>query len=285
MVRGIPKTLAIDRASLAGAGICVRLYSIDTYSEMPEIMVPEIKRSDLTSMVLLLASLGIHVHDIGAKKFVNQPPIRLLDHGLAVLEALGAIDFEGKVTPVGKLMAKFLPLNPMTAKCMLVSEVHRCSTEIATIFAMIESKVLIKNKGEEPGDHIYLMNLYNSWDSDGRSLAWCKQHSVRMQLMFRAQKMKERLESAMQQIVTFFHIFDIRLVFKNVAKLEKPGRYVTIKDKQIVEIAESSVLYKQARPPRFLVYHKHGRDKEVEVVTEIKEEWLSVADTGFSISG
>ncbi|GKC90847.1 pre-mRNA-splicing factor ATP-dependent RNA helicase DEAH1 [Tanacetum coccineum] len=261
---------------------------------MPEIMVPEIKRSDLTSMVLLLASLGIHVHDIGAKKFVNQPPIRLLDHGLAVLEALGAIDFEGKVTPVGKLMAKFLPLNPMTAKCMLVSEVHRCSTEIATIFAMIESKVLIKNKGEEPGDHIYLMNLYNSWDSDGRSLAWCKQHSVRMQLMFRAQKMKERLESAMQQVGISItsnanHTEAIAKTITsgyclNVAKLEKPGRYVTIKDKQIVEIAESSVLYKQARPPRFLVYHKHGRDKEVEVVTEIKEEWLSVADTGYSIS-
>nr|GEV87390.1 hypothetical protein [Tanacetum cinerariifolium] len=274
MVSRIPKTLAIDR------------------------------RSDLTSMVLLLAGLGIHVHDIGAQKFVNQPPSRLLNHGLVVLEALGDIDFEGKVTPVGKLMAKLLPLNPMTAKCMLVSKVHRCSTKVATIFAMIKSKVLIENKGEEPGDHIYLMKLYNSWDSLGRSRDWCKRHSVRMHLMVRAQKTKERLESAMQLVgisitsnpnhteaiaktITSADIddFEFKCYCLNVAKLKKPGRYVTIKNKQIVEIAESSVLYKQVcETSKVSCVHKHGGEKEVEVVTEIKEEWLYVAYTGYSIS-
>ncbi|GJZ92497.1 hypothetical protein Tco_0664562 [Tanacetum coccineum] len=73
---------------------------------------------------------------------------------------------------------------------ILASEVHRCSTEIATIFAMIELKVLIRNKGEAPGDRIYLMKLYNSWEAD---------LGIGMHSMARAQERKKYIEYAMKQ--------------------------------------------------------------------------------------
>ncbi|GJQ97484.1 hypothetical protein Tco_0008623, partial [Tanacetum coccineum] len=82
---------------------------------------------------------------------------------------------------------------------------------------------------------------------------------IGMHSMVKAQNMKEHLEYVMQRVGISInsnpnHIEAIAKIitsdyYFNVAKLDTGECHVTLKNKQIVEIAEASVLNKQARPP------------------------------------
>jgi pre-mRNA-splicing factor ATP-dependent RNA helicase DHX15/PRP43 len=55
---------------------------------------------------------------------------------LELLNYLAALNDEGEITPLGKLMAE-MPLDPQLAKMLVVSPEFKCSNEILTIVAML----------------------------------------------------------------------------------------------------------------------------------------------------
>jgi pre-mRNA-splicing factor ATP-dependent RNA helicase DHX15/PRP43 len=59
---------------------------------------------------------------------------------LELLNYLAALNDEGEITPLGKMMAE-MPLDPQLAKMLVVSPEFRCSNEILTIVAMLSGKV------------------------------------------------------------------------------------------------------------------------------------------------
>jgi len=123
MVTPISKASANQRAGRAGrvaAGKAFRLYTAQAYqTELEEDTVPEIQRTNLGNVVLLLLSLGIR--DLMKFEFMDPPPTDSLMQALEHLFALGALNSEGDMTITGRKMAVF-PVDPMISKMILASE-------------------------------------------------------------------------------------------------------------------------------------------------------------------
>jgi pre-mRNA-splicing factor ATP-dependent RNA helicase DHX16 len=117
------QAMAMQRAGRAGRvapGTCFRLYTNWAFdNELEEATVPEIQRTNLGSVVLLLKSLG--VDDLIHFDFMDPPPAETLVRALEQLYALGALNDKGELTKLGRRMAE-IPADPSLAKMLLASE-------------------------------------------------------------------------------------------------------------------------------------------------------------------
>ena len=86
--------------------------------------VPEIQRTNLASTVLILKAMGIN--DLINFEFMDPPPVATMVSAMESLYNLEALDEEGLLTKLGRLMAEF-PLDPQLAKMMLTSVDLECS--------------------------------------------------------------------------------------------------------------------------------------------------------------
>ena len=64
------------------------------------------------------------------------PPAETLMRALESLYSLGALDDEGQITPLGKLLAEF-PLEPQLTKCLLLAPFYGCVNEMLSILSML----------------------------------------------------------------------------------------------------------------------------------------------------
>ena len=91
-IEAISQASANQRAGRCGRvapGICIRLYSEDDFDARPEFTEPEILRTNLASVILQMAALGLG--DVAAFPFVDPPDARAIRDGVALLEELGAL--------------------------------------------------------------------------------------------------------------------------------------------------------------------------------------------------
>lgn len=117
----ISKSNAEQRAGRAGRtknGVCYRLYSKEDFENRPEFPEAEIKRSDLSDVVLRSIDLGI-------KNAENFPFITPVSHGAILsaydtLTSLSAIDKNRDITDMGKFMMRF-PLSVRHARIVAES--------------------------------------------------------------------------------------------------------------------------------------------------------------------
>lgn len=136
------------RAGRTGPGQCFRLYTEGCYkNDLLVAAVPEIQRTNLANVVLLLKSLG--VQDLLKFHFMDPPPqvlvvpfsylfsSKVLElsgqdnilNSMYQLWVLGALDNTGALTPLGRQMVEF-PLDPALSKMLIVSVDMECSAEI-----------------------------------------------------------------------------------------------------------------------------------------------------------
>lgn len=116
------------RAGRIGPGKAFRLYTKWAYSnELEENTVPEIQRTNLGMVVLLLKSLGIN--NLIEFEFMDPPPGETLIRALELLYALGALNDKGELTKLGRRMAEF-PVDPMLSKTIIASEQYSCTDEV-----------------------------------------------------------------------------------------------------------------------------------------------------------
>ena len=138
LVAPISRASANQRAGRAGrtsAGKCYRVYTRWAFlNEMEADTVPEIQRTNLGNVVLMLKSLGIH--DLVNFDFMDPPPAEALLRALEQLYALGALNDRGELTKLGRRMAEF-PLDPQLAKALLAAERFGVTEEVATVCAMV----------------------------------------------------------------------------------------------------------------------------------------------------
>ena len=90
--------------SLAGReapGKAFRLYTESAFQQLQPTTLPEIQRTNLSSVVLQLKALG--VKDVLGFDFMDPPSKASLLRSLELLLALGALDNTGELTPVGEL--------------------------------------------------------------------------------------------------------------------------------------------------------------------------------------
>jgi ATP-dependent helicase HrpB len=121
------------RAGRTEPGICYRLWDEPQTAALEPYAKPEILAADLTGFVLDLAHWGIAAPATLA--FLDPPPPPAIKEARALLQELGAIDAEGRITQEGKLL-RGLPLPPRLAR-MIVDAAREDAGGVAAEIAVI----------------------------------------------------------------------------------------------------------------------------------------------------
>ncbi|CAG8609972.1 4806_t:CDS:10, partial [Paraglomus occultum] len=123
------------RAGRTGPGHCYRLYSSAVFNDQfPQFTLPEILRMPIEGVVLQMKSMNI---DVVANFPFPTPPDRVqLGRAEKLLQYLNALDENGRITDLGKLMAQF-PVLPRFSKMLIIGQQHGCLPYIITIVAAL----------------------------------------------------------------------------------------------------------------------------------------------------
>ncbi len=138
-VEAISRASADQRKGRCGrlaAGICVRLYSEDDFNARPAFTDPEVLRTNLASVILQMAALGLG--EIEAFPFLEPPDRRQVRDGVALLHELRALDPSAAepLTPLGRSLAR-LPIDPRLGRMVLEADKLGCAREVAVIAAAL----------------------------------------------------------------------------------------------------------------------------------------------------
>jgi len=131
------KSGCIQRAGRAGRvapGDCYRLYSKEDFEEREQFELPEIQRSNIAHVVLSMKQLGIK--NVESFEFIDPPEEEAFENAIKSLKSLGALDNEGNLTEIGRIMAE-LPLEPHISRMLIEANIHGCVEEIATIVSFL----------------------------------------------------------------------------------------------------------------------------------------------------
>ncbi|CDW53890.1 pre mRNA splicing factor ATP dependent RNA [Trichuris trichiura] len=287
------------RAGRTGPGQCYRLYTERQFKE--ELLantVPEIQRTNLANVVLLLKSLG--VEDLLKFHFMDPPPQDNILNSMYQLWTLSALDNTGKLTPMGREMIEF-PLDPTLSKMLLVSCQMGCSEEILTIVSMLSvPSVFYRPKGrEEEGDikrekfqvpesdHLTFLNVYLQWRVNRYSSNWCSEHFIHVKAMRKVREIRAQLKDIMDQqkmdILSCGTDWDVvrkcvcSAYFHNAARLKGIGEYVNLRTGMPCFLHPTSALFGMGYTPDYVVYHElvMTAKEYMQCVTAVDGCWLA----------
>lgn len=309
LVSPISKASAQQRAGRAGRtrpGKCFRLYTEEAFQkELIEQSYPEVLRSNLANTVLELKKLGID--DLVHFDFMDPPAPETMMRALEELNYLTCIDDEGGLTSLGRLASVF-PLDPMLAVLLIGSPAFKCSEEILTIVSMLSvPTVFIRPSGEgakraadeakklfahPDGDHLTLLNVYHSFESDEAhevgQRKWCIQNFLNYRSLKSAQSVRKQLRRMMEShdvdliegnYESLSYYDNIRKALANgffmqVAKKKSTGKgYITVKDSQDALLHPSTVL---AQQDEWVIYNEFVLTSKnyIRTITSVRPEWL-----------
>ena len=106
------------RAGRVAPGVAYRMWSKLEHGTRRAHLDPEISQADLSSFALDIALWGTRVDDL---PFLQPPPPAAYAQACELLERLGALDTDGRITDLGRAMLE-LPVHPRLAKMIAASE-------------------------------------------------------------------------------------------------------------------------------------------------------------------
>ena len=136
-VEAISQASANQRSGRAGRvaeGIAIRLYSEEDFERRPAFTDPEVLRTNLASVILQAATLGIG--ELERFPFLTPPDSRGLKDGRDLLRELSAITPKGKITRIGRELSR-LPVDPRFARMVLAGRDHGVPHEVIAIVAAL----------------------------------------------------------------------------------------------------------------------------------------------------
>ena len=120
-LRRISKASAAQRAGRAGrtaSGRCLRLWSERDERAMPPFEVPEIRRVDLSAILLLLDCWGHR--DPSQFAWFEEPEVESIVDAQRLLQLLGALDDQKQITPLGRRLLTW-PVSPRLGRLLEAS--------------------------------------------------------------------------------------------------------------------------------------------------------------------
>ncbi|HTV10308.1 MAG TPA: ATP-dependent RNA helicase HrpA [Acidimicrobiales bacterium] len=173
------------RCGRLGPGICVRLYSEADFSARRPFTEPEILRTNLASVVLQMAAIGLgEAEDF---PFIDPPDRRNIRDGVAVLEEIGALTTPSggarepqpgavgprALTPVGRSLAR-LPVDPRYGRVVIEAARLGCLDDALVVVSALsvqdprerpvdkrEAAAALHARFEDPGsDFVSYLNLW-----------------------------------------------------------------------------------------------------------------------------
>ena len=137
-IEAVSKASANQRKGRCGRtapGICIRLYSEKDFESREEFTPPEIQRTNLAQVLLQTISLKLGaLHEF---PFLDPPKAGMIRDAHKTLFELGAIDGRGRLTPIGRQLAKF-PVDPRIGRMILAGHDENCLNEILIIASSLE---------------------------------------------------------------------------------------------------------------------------------------------------
>ncbi|MCC7264069.1 MAG: ATP-dependent RNA helicase HrpA [Candidatus Latescibacteria bacterium] len=147
-IEPISQSSAAQRQGRCGRvteGICVRLYPEAELLARPYYTQPEIQRANLAEVILRMLDLGLgQVEDF---PFLDPPQPQAIRGGYQLLEELGSIDGQRRLTPLGRRLAR-LPTTPTVARMLLQAQEEGALEEVLVIAAGISAQ----DPRERPAD-------------------------------------------------------------------------------------------------------------------------------------
>lgn len=164
-VEKISKASAEQRKGRCGRicpGICIRLYSEEDFNNRAEFTLPEIKRTNLSSVVLRLKSLK--VDDVESFPFIESPDERQWKVAFNLLFELAAMDAKRQITQIGKRMSA-LPLDPQLARILLDNKIQAVDEMIMVAsFLSVRDVRLRPHDKQQKADQLHA--VYRDENSD-----------------------------------------------------------------------------------------------------------------------
>ena len=287
------------RAGRTGPGQCYRLYTEYAYEyEMLTSTIPEIQRTNLGNVVLLLKSLKIE--NLLEFDFMDPPPVENIHNSMYQLWVLGALDDSGSMTELGSRMVEF-PLDPPLSKMLIFSENLGCSAEIVTIVSMLSvptvffrprEKEELSDRAREKfcvpeSDHLTLLNVYQQWKHNKHSPEWCRDHFINYKAMRKVREIRYQLLDIMKTNKIAYKSCGTSWdtvrksicssYFANSAKLKGVGQYVNLRNGMPCNLHPSSSLYGLGITPEYVVYHEliYTSKEYMRTVTAVDPNWLA----------
>jgi ATP-dependent helicase HrpB len=216
LIEKISAASADQRAGRAGRtapGVCVRLWTEREHGQRAPQELPEIRRLDLSEVVLTLKASGID--DVFAFPWLEKPDVRALERAERLLADLGAIGRDGspsrpsdaqnviadaserrpyRITDVGRKMLRF-PVHPRYARMLLAAQERGCVRPVALMAALTQGRNFllrgvsrdVENAredvlGEEhESDFFLLMRAWSFAQKNGFSLDACRRLGIHAQ--------------------------------------------------------------------------------------------------------
>ncbi|KAJ1614193.1 PRP43-like protein [Cryptosporidium canis] len=313
LVSPISKASAKQRMGRAGRtreGKCYRLYTKEAFeSELVDQTHPEILRSNLSNVVLTLKSLGID--DLVHFDFMDPPAPETLMRALEQLYFLEAMDDEGELTRVGRLMTEF-PIDPQLARMLIKSSDLGCASYILSLTSLLTVPNIFlrpRDKSKEAdyakssfvdpsGDHLTLLYAFESfrevlYEDEAKAKKFAKDNFLNYRALVSAENVRKQLERTYQKHILNTcegtgpqddKISESKLnisirkaitqgFFMQAACLHRAGHYTTVRDNQVVHLHPSCVLKTK---PEWVLYNEFVLTSRnfIRTVTTIRGEWL-----------
>ncbi len=155
----ISKAAAEQRAGRAGRtapGVAIRLWSEALHRGLPPQDRPEILEAELAGLALDLAAWGTRPE---ALAFLDPPPTGTFAVARALLAELDALDTEGRVTAMGRRMAR-LGTHPRLARMLCAAETEGEKALAADLAALLEERDPIRGRDAPADIHLRLDLLH-----------------------------------------------------------------------------------------------------------------------------
>ncbi|KAI8922743.1 P-loop containing nucleoside triphosphate hydrolase protein [Entophlyctis helioformis] len=274
------------------------VHRIRVFERMYPNNIPEIQRTNLANVVLLLKSLN--VKNLLEFDFMDPPPQETILNSMYQLWVLGALDDMGELTDSGRKMSEF-PVDPSLAKMLIMAERLGCAAEVLTIVSMLSVPSVFyrpKERAEESdaarekffineSDHLTLLHIFNQWKKNNQRDSWCMENFVHGKALRKAREVRTQLEDIMKaqrmRIQSCGTDWDVirkcicAAYFHQSARLKGIGEYVNMRTGMPCHLHPTSSLYGRGFTPDYIVYHELVMTSKeyMQCVTAVDGVWLA----------
>lgn len=174
-IEAISQASADQRAGRCGRvepGVCIRLYGKDDYDNRAQFTTPEIRRTNLASVIL--QTLSLQLGNIEEFPFIDPPRPEMVRDGYKTLFEIGAVDRSYRLTKLGRRLSK-MPVDPRIGKIIFEADQNGCLADVLIIAAALEvqdprQRPLEKQQAADTAHEQFrhpksdFLSLLNLWD-------------------------------------------------------------------------------------------------------------------------
>ena len=197
------------RAGRTASGTCHRLWTEGGHKGREERNTPEIQRSDLAEVVLLLHSLGIR--EATTFDWLDKPDTQAVERAEGLLTMLGAL-LDADLSEIGRQMLR-LPMHPRYSRMLIEASQRDCVPDAALCAALVSGRDLLTRvdgngahntremfEESDDSDFITLMCAFDFAKSNRFSFDRCRSHGINAQVARQVDETyKQILHAAHQQ--------------------------------------------------------------------------------------